>query len=92
MFHVFSQGSITRRLGPVIYGDVWFCSGQSNMKLEMRKISNSSLEIHKSRRYNNIFMLQVPSPKPTQEVRHIYTYLIWEKIPTEATEAGFLKK
>ena len=32
-------------LSNVIFGDVWFCSGQSNMAMQMERIANGTEEI-----------------------------------------------
>ena len=39
-------------LSEVIFGDVWLCSGQSNMAMKMKRIANSTEEITKSADYN----------------------------------------
>ncbi|QYF88331.1 sialate O-acetylesterase [Brevundimonas sp. PAMC22021] len=40
-----SAGDVTQRLGDVIVGDVWLCSGQSNMELSLRQAANADAEI-----------------------------------------------
>jgi len=45
-------------LTDVIFGDVWICSGQSNMEYQMAHIFNSSEEVAASLRYDQIrFMI-----------------------------------
>lgn len=44
----------------VIYGDVWICSGQSNMDFPMEGLVNATEELVASESYNNIHMLKVP--------------------------------
>ena len=39
-------------LSDVIFGDVWLCSGQSNMEMKMKSIANSTEEATKSADYN----------------------------------------
>ena len=39
-------------LSEVIFGDVWLCSGQSNMAMKMKRIANSTEEITQSADYN----------------------------------------
>ena len=36
----------------VIFGDVWFCSGQSNMEMQMYRIANATEEIEISADFN----------------------------------------
>lgn len=43
----------------VILGDVWICSGQSNMVIRMDQIENGFEEIQNSRNYTNIRMFQL---------------------------------
>ena len=43
----------------MIYGDVWVCSGQSNMQLNMGSIFNASEEIINMKNYPGIRMYQV---------------------------------
>ena len=42
------------RLRDVLFGDVWWCGGQSNMAYEMVGISNSTAEMAASLPYHNI--------------------------------------
>ena len=53
-----AQGDMTTNL-EIIYGDVWFCSGQSNMEWKMASIFNSTEEIAASADYTNIRMYHV---------------------------------
>ena len=43
----------------MIYGDVWLCSGQSNMRWNMGSIFNASEEIVNMKNYPGIRMYQV---------------------------------
>lgn len=40
-----SSGDATRSVGDVLIGDVWLCSGQSNMELQVKRTLNSRAEI-----------------------------------------------
>merc|ERR1711962_1502877 len=53
-FTIFQQGSEEVVLENVIYGDVWVCSGQSNMEWTMASIYNASEEIAAMTEYPNI--------------------------------------
>lgn len=46
-------------LNDVIYGDVWICSGQSNMEWPMSGIFNGQEEIAKMAEYPNIRMYKL---------------------------------
>ena len=43
----------------IVYGDVWFCSGQSNMERSMSSIFNATEEIAMSTSYTNIKLFTV---------------------------------
>lgn len=43
----------------IVYGDVWFCSGQSNMERKMSSILNATEEVAMSASYTNIRMFDV---------------------------------
>ena len=40
-----SSGAATQTVGDVLVGDVWLCSGQSNMELQVKRTLNSRAEI-----------------------------------------------
>lgn len=43
----------------VVFGDVWLCSGQSNMKFPMGELMNATEELEASKSYHNIRMFKV---------------------------------
>ena len=43
----------------VIFGDLWFCSGQSNMDYKMSQLDNAEEEVANSASYTNIKMFSV---------------------------------
>lgn len=49
-----SDGNVT--MNDVLYGDVWVCSGQSNMYFKMRQVNNSAEEIKNSISFTDIRM------------------------------------
>merc|ERR1712223_219180 len=55
-FTIYQEGSEDVVLNDVIYGDVWVCSGQSNMQWNMGGIFNSDEEIAAMADYPNIRM------------------------------------
>eukprot|EP00090_Calanus_glacialis_P034275 TRINITY_DN57430_c0_g1_i1.p1 TRINITY_DN57430_c0_g1~~TRINITY_DN57430_c0_g1_i1.p1 ORF type:complete len:486 (+),score=94.70 TRINITY_DN57430_c0_g1_i1:160-1458(+) len=46
-------------LSGVLFGDVWLCSGQSNMEQSMANIMNATIEIANSAPYTNIRYMEV---------------------------------
>ena len=53
LFQVTGGGEIITLFG-VLFGDVWLCSGQSNMEQSMENIMNSTEEIEASAKYDHI--------------------------------------
>ena len=51
----------------VIFGDIWFCSGQSNMDREMSSIFNATEEVANSAGYTNIRMFAISEQKSNTE-------------------------
>ena len=48
------SGNITITLHDVLFGDVWICSGQSNMEFTVNMIFNASVEIANADKYPKI--------------------------------------
>jgi sialate O-acetylesterase len=68
------QGKNTLELKDVLVGEVWICSGQSNMEWSMGAVNNSGEEI-KNAEYPNIRLFhvpKVPSAKPARDVNAIW--------------------
>ncbi|CAF1438660.1 unnamed protein product [Adineta ricciae] len=62
---------ITITLNDVYFGDVWFCSGQSNMQMTVRDIFNASIEIANANKYPKIRLFTAalkPSATPVEEL------------------------
>jgi sialate O-acetylesterase len=61
----------TVALHDVLFGDVWICSGQSNMQLTVSMIYNGTEEIANAGNYPKIRVFSaanVPSPTPVEEL------------------------
>ncbi|MDB6076015.1 MAG: hypothetical protein JWO89_3655, partial [Verrucomicrobiaceae bacterium] len=54
------QGSSTKELKNVLVGEVWICSGQSNMQFAVQSDTDGDLEIAKAK-YPKIHLLTVPN-------------------------------
>ena len=68
----------------IMIGDVWLCSGQSNMEMSVGRVLNSNEEI-KNANYKNIRLLTVPknvSPKPLDDFEGEWTVCSPEDIAT----------
>jgi sialate O-acetylesterase len=46
-------------LNDVLFGDVWICSGQSNMGFTVNRMFNASIEIENAYRYSKIRLFSV---------------------------------
>jgi len=69
-----SQGNVTITLHDVLFGDVWLCSGQSNMVLTVNLIYNGSIEIANAGKYPKIRLFtaeSIPSAIALDELEHI---------------------
>ncbi|XP_070190149.1 sialate O-acetylesterase-like [Littorina saxatilis] len=64
-------------LNDVLFGDVWFCSGQSNMELDMNQILNSAYEIQKGIEKKNIRLLKVAHVNSTSPQYDTKYYIRW---------------
>jgi sialate O-acetylesterase len=68
----FSNGSqISISLDDVLFGDVWLCSGQSNMGMAVQRIFNSSIEIENAGKYPKVRLFTASrnqSTKPEEEL------------------------
>jgi sialate O-acetylesterase len=75
-------------LNDVLFGDVWLCSGQSNMEWPMSKIFNSTEEIAASAGYDQIrFMMTSRATSDGQELADNQPALVWSR-PAEAASLG----
>ncbi len=64
------SGSNTLTLTNILFGDVWLCSGQSNMEMGINSVANGEQEVANAN-YPQIRLFHVPwkaAPKPLQDV------------------------
>ena len=76
-------------LNDVVYGDIWVCSGQSNMQLTMSGIFNASEEIAKMAEYPNIRLFRIKhmtNGEPQDDLMD-EDVIIWAK----TSEANYVK-
>lgn len=70
--HILANKSVeTIVLNDVLFGDVWLCSGQSNMRLPLVGVYNASTEIENASKYPKIRLFNIESKKastPQEEV------------------------
>ena len=61
----------TITLNDVLFGDVWICSGQSNMGFSLNRMLNASIEIQNANQYPKIRLFavaQTPASTPQEEL------------------------
>jgi sialate O-acetylesterase len=66
---------VTITLHDVLFGDVWICSGQSNMEMAVTNIFNGTLEIANAGNYPKIRLFtaaKFPSAAPLEELSAMY--------------------
>lgn len=66
-----------RSVADVLFGDVWLCSGQSNMELPVRRVINSDTEIGRSAN-DRIRLLTVDRKSSSVARRDFITPVKWE--------------
>jgi sialate O-acetylesterase len=69
---------VTITIHDVLFGDVWICSGQSNMQMTVSLIFNATEEIANAGNYSKIRLFTatlIASPVPVEELLGIH--LIW---------------
>ncbi|XP_021365145.1 sialate O-acetylesterase-like [Mizuhopecten yessoensis] len=84
------SGQGTRTLHDVMFGDVWICSGQSNMEFNMYGVTNHSAEFAEASNYSNVRIFKT---KHTQSSVALHDFndtpfLNWS-VPVQATLGGF---
>ncbi|MHC4123521.1 MAG: sialate O-acetylesterase [Planctomycetota bacterium] len=85
------KGNNTIELENVLIGEVWFCSGQSNMQWNVRNSNNSKYEIAGAN-YQDIRLFTVPmktSEKPVQNCKGSWQLCSSETIPAFSGAAYF---
>ncbi|CAH1799067.1 unnamed protein product [Owenia fusiformis] len=84
------SGSDVIMLKDVLFGDVWICSGQSNMQFSMSMVNNSKEELMNLEQYNRIrvFTLkQVESATPLYDFASGSIEELWS-VPSTSTIGG----
>ena len=73
----------TIRLVDVAFGDVWFCSGQSNMEWRIKSVRNAAAEITVTTDYKDIRLLKVVREVAMEPVSEPLGYLSQWTEPTQ---------
>ena len=77
-------------LEEVLFGDVWFCAGQSNMGWSLGGTENHTEELEMAKAYNNIRMYRIddqPNSQPQYDLQEIRNgWLSWNSPSSEWPE------
>ncbi|WP_031425594.1 sialate O-acetylesterase [Flavimarina sp. Hel_I_48] len=80
------SASNTITLNDVVFGDVWLCSGQSNMELPMSRVSPLYEDEIASANNAEIRYFEVPKTYDFKEEKQDITFGKWEKVTPETIE------
>ncbi|XP_075822448.1 sialate O-acetylesterase isoform X2 [Microtus pennsylvanicus] len=72
--------NVTLRVHNVLFGDVWLCSGQSNMQMTVSQIFNASKELSDSAAYQSVRIFSVSLVQAEEELEDLDEVdLSWSK-------------
>ncbi|XP_058400902.1 sialate O-acetylesterase isoform X1 [Diceros bicornis minor] len=72
--------NFTLRVHDVLFGDVWLCSGQSNMQMTVSQIFNATSELSNTAAYQSVRILSVSLVQAQQELEDLAEVdLQWSK-------------
>ncbi|XP_060160206.1 sialate O-acetylesterase isoform X3 [Globicephala melas] len=72
--------NFTLRIHDVLFGDVWLCSGQSNMQMTVSQIFNATSELSNTAAYQSVHILSVSLTQAQQELEDLAKVdLQWSK-------------
>jgi sialate O-acetylesterase len=77
----------TQRVNDILIGDVWLCSGQSNMQLQVHRALDARAEIANAKS-SSVRLLTVPLTSNAQPQTEFATPIVWQPVST-ATIAEF---
>ncbi|KAM6173572.1 sialate O-acetylesterase [Erethizon dorsatum] len=94
-FEVMAQQTLgtmnfTLRVHDVLFGDVWLCSGQSNMQMTVLQIFNATRELSNTAAYQSVRILAVSLTEAEEELEDIEEVdLQWSKPTKENLGNGY---
>ncbi|ELK09798.1 sialate O-acetylesterase [Pteropus alecto] len=85
----FGRMNLTLRVHDVLFGDVWLCSGQSNMHMTVLQIFNATSELSNTTAYQSVRILSVSLIQAEQELEDLAGVdLKWSKPTSENLGQG----
>ncbi|XP_025749248.1 sialate O-acetylesterase isoform X1 [Callorhinus ursinus] len=80
----FRRKNITLRVHDVLFGDVWLCSGQSNMQMTVSQVFNATKELANTAAYQSVRIFSVSLIQAEQELEDLAQVdLQWAKPTSE---------
>ncbi|XP_054934624.1 sialate O-acetylesterase isoform X3 [Physeter macrocephalus] len=77
---ILGRKNFTLRIHDVLFGDVWLCSGQSNMQMTVSQIFNATSELSNTAAYQSVRILSVSLSQAQQELEDLAKVdLQWSK-------------
>ncbi|XP_054448634.1 sialate O-acetylesterase [Pteronotus mesoamericanus] len=84
--------NLTLRVHDVLFGDVWLCSGQSNMQMTVSQIFNATRELLDTAAYQSVRIFSVSLAQAEQELEDLAVVdLEWSKPTSENLGHGSFK-
>ncbi|XP_047608121.1 sialate O-acetylesterase isoform X1 [Phacochoerus africanus] len=88
----YGRMNFTLRVHDVLFGDVWLCSGQSNMQMTVSQIFNATSELSDTAAYQSVRILAVSLSQALQELEDLAGVdLRWSKPTSENLGHGDFK-
>ncbi|XP_027801292.1 sialate O-acetylesterase isoform X1 [Marmota flaviventris] len=85
----FGTRNITLKVHDILFGDVWLCSGQSNMQMTVLQIFNATRELSSAAAYQSVRILSVSLIQAEQELEDLDAVdLPWSKPTSENLGQG----
>ncbi|NWU82123.1 SIAE acetylesterase, partial [Onychorhynchus coronatus] len=82
------QGSKNMTLGDIYFGDVWLCSGQSNMAMTVLQVANASQELATAAHYPYVRVFAAAPARSDVELEDLEQIALPWSIPTAAENLG----
>ncbi|XP_024413174.1 sialate O-acetylesterase isoform X1 [Desmodus rotundus] len=80
----FGRRNLTLSIHDVLFGDVWLCSGQSNMQMTVSQIFNATSELSDTAAYQSVRILSVSLAQAERELEDLAAVdLEWSKPTAE---------
>ncbi|NXG52474.1 SIAE acetylesterase, partial [Psilopogon haemacephalus] len=83
-----TQGRQNVTLQDIYFGDVWLCSGQSNMAMTVLQVANASRELAAAARYPHVRLLAAAAARSDRELQDLQRIDLPWAVPAAAENLG----